>query len=317
MEDTGPITAQPAVRAYAESLGAHGRLWLNSLPGAVRRQCREWGLQRGETLPGGSRSYVCRVTGLDGGRAVLKLALPEPILATQITALVAARGHGYVQVLAHDLGRGALLLESLGPSMQESDSDVPATLPVLAGTLMQAWQGTAELCRSMREAPEHKAAGLLALVRDLAGDGKDPDLRAVLDQASCYARERLEARDPARQVLVHGDPHVGNLLPVEFSRPGAATGHVFVDPEGFLCEPEYDLGVALRGWNSQLLVSSAPRPEVRAWCEQMARATDTRAEAVWQWAYLERVTTGLYLNHHGMPHLGAPFLAVARRLLGP
>lgn len=317
LEGAGPVTAQPAVRAYAESLGAPGRLWLDSLPDAAKHQCREWGLRRGEVLPGGSRSYVCRVATADGGRAVLKLALPEPVLQTQMATLVAARGQGYVQVFAHDVGRGALLMESLGPPMEETVDDVPAVLNVLAGTLMQAWEGTAELGQSLPEPPEHKAAGLLALVRDLAGTAQDPELRAVVDQALRYARERLAARDPARQVLVHGDPHVGNLLPVEASRPGAETGYVFVDPEGFRCEPEYDLGVALRGWNARLLASSGPQSELRAWCEQMARAAGAEAEAVWQWAYLERVSTGLYLGHHGLPQLGAPFLEVARRLLLP
>ena len=47
----------------------------------------------------------------------------------------------------------------------------------------------------------------------------------------------------------------------------------------------------------------------------MAQATGTEAGAIWQWAYLERVSTGLYLGHHGLPHLGAPYLEVASRLL--
>lgn len=315
MEETTPIEVQPAVRAYAESQGAPGRLWLESLPTAVQQQCREWGLERGETLPGGSRSYVCRVTTPDGGRGVLKLALPEPSLATQIATLVAARGRGYVQVLAHEIDRGALLLESLGPSVGESVRDVPAVLSITAETLKQAWQVPTDLSVARQDASGHKAAGLFALVRDLAGKREDQSLRAMVAQALRYARERLEARDARRQVMVHGDPHAENLLRVEAPRPGAETGYVFVDPEGFLCEPEYDLGVALRGWNTQLLASTNPRSDLRAWCEQMARATSTDAETIWQWAYLERVSTGLYCDHHGLPDTGAPFLTVAGLLL--
>ncbi|MEO3821923.1 hypothetical protein [Plantactinospora sp. B24E8] len=36
-------------------------------------------------------------------------------------------------------------------------------------------------------------------------------------------------------------------------RPGAESGYVFVDPDGFLAEPAYDLGVVLRDWCPQLL----------------------------------------------------------------
>lgn len=313
MNDTSPITVHPTVRAYLESLGAPGRAWLDALPAAVEEQRRAWSLLLDETLPGGSRSYLRRATTADGERAVLKLAYPEPILETQIATLAAARGRGYVRLLAHDTRRGALLLESLGPPIGETD-DVTAVLTLTADTLMQAWQVPSEGLSPRRDGAEHKAAGLLALVSDLSGYAAAP-FRPAVEQALGYARERLGARDLARQVVVHGDPHAENLLRVERARPGAETGCVLVDPEGFPCEPEYDLGVALRGWNTRLLASTNPQGELRAWCEQVAYRTGTEAEAVWQWAYLERVSTGLYLHHHGLPHLGAPFLEVARRLV--
>jgi streptomycin 6-kinase len=189
---------QPNVRAYAESLGAPGQRWLASLPDAVERQRLEWSLDLGETLPGGSRSFVCRVTTADGNRAVLKLALPEPILETQITTLVAARGCGYVRVLAHDLERGALLLESLGQSIAELLEDVPDVLLVTARTLLQAWKVQLEQPIAISEVEEYKAAGLHALVRNLSSHLHDPNMKAVVAQALRYARERLEDRDPKR-----------------------------------------------------------------------------------------------------------------------
>lgn len=311
-----PILVQPQVRAYAESLGEFGRLWLDSLPAVVELQCQEWGLQRGEALSSGSRSYVCRVTTADGQRAVLKVALPEAILERQIATLVAAQGRGYVQVLAHDIQRGALLLESLGSSAEESLSNAPAVLSVTAEALRQAWQAPLELCPPLQDESEHKAAGLFALVEQLTTVRIAQGFQAVIDQALRYARQRLKVCSPARQVVVHGDPHAANLLRVEHVHLGAESGYVFVDPEGFRCEPEYDLGVAVRAWNPQLLAASNPQAEVRAWCKQLAHDTGTDAEAIWQWAFLERVSSGLYLAHHGMPQLGALFLAVAHRLLG-
>ena len=311
MTTPDPITVQPTVRAYAESLGEPGRRWLEALPGAVEAWCRVWKLQRGEALPGGSRSSVCRVTTPDGGAAVVKLALPEPILTTQIQTLRAAAGRGYVRLLAHDLEGGALLMEALGPPPEPDD--VPAALTITAGTLLRAWQVPTGGFGPAPNAEAHKAATLAVLVRDLAG--AVPGAQRAVERALGYACARLEARDPARQVLVHGDAHLGNLLRVERPRPGAESGYVFVDPEGFLCEPEYDLGVALREWNVALLAAADPQAVLRAWCEQLARASGTDPEAIWQWAYLERVSTGLYLTHHGLPALGAPFLSVAERLL--
>ena len=312
VEELGFGAVQPTVQTYAQSLGVAGRRWLDSLPHAIERQCTAWSLQWIGALPGGSRSCVSRVTTLQGQQAVLKLAFPEPGLEAQFETLVAANGRGYVQVLAHDIDTGALLMESLGPSVGEYTQDVSAVLMLTAKTLEQAWQVDTAGFSLMLDSREHKAASLLRLVGNLTTGREVP---AVVRQALAYAHHRFKARDGSRQVLVHGDPHAENLLRVQHSRPGAETGFVFVDPEGFLCEPEYDLGVAVRGWNEQLLNSTNPQSELRAWCEALAKATGTEAEAVWQWAYLERVSTGLYLTHHGLPDLGAPYLTVAERLL--
>ena len=121
-------------------------------------------------------------------------------------------------------------------------------------------------------------------------------------------------------VLCHGDPHPGNLLSVSSPRPGAPTGYVWVDPDGFLCEPEYDLGVVLRGFNDLILAADDPVVTLRSWCAVLAEATGTDAEAIWQWAYLERVTSGLYLINQGWPERGRRFLdsaswVIARKTL--
>ena len=50
-------------------------------------------------------------------------------------------------------------------------------------------------------------------------------------------------------MLVHGDPHPGNLLRVRVPRPGAETGWCFVDPEPFVADRAYDLGVAVRDFS--------------------------------------------------------------------
>ncbi len=310
-----PITVQPQVQTFAEHQGGVGRRWLATLPTLVPQLCREWGLERGDRLTGGSRSYVCRVTTRAGQPAVLKVALPEPSLTTQLAVLLAARGRGYVQVLAHDLTRGALLMEALGPSAEASLDRVPDVLTRLSGALALAWEVPRGGLTAARGAAEHQAAGLSALVSQLAAEHPDAAPAAVVAQALLYARERFAARDARRQVVVHGDAHAVNLLRVERPRSGADLGYVFVDPEGFLCEPEYDLGVAIREWNTLLEgVGDAPA-EVQGWCAQLARETGTDADAIWQWGYLERVSTGLYLMHHGLAPLGAPFLATARRLL--
>ncbi|MFC4454832.1 aminoglycoside phosphotransferase family protein [Deinococcus sonorensis] len=312
MNEPLPIEVQPQVRAYAQSVGAPGQRWLDALPRIVLEVCQAWMLTRGAPIAGGSRSYVCQVTTAEGQPAVLKVALPEAALTTQMSTLVAAQGRGYVQVLAHDPAQGALLLEALGAPVQASS--IPDVLSLTARTLNLVWDLPLDLFPPLQHVDEHKAAQLFALVQTLGASHAGPGEEAVIQQALDHARTRLHASEPRRQVVVHGDAHAGNLLRVERARPGAETGVVFVDPEGFRCEPEYDLGVAVREWNAHLLASDDPQGELRAWCERLAQDTSTDAEAIWEWGFLERVSTGLYLRHHGLPALGAPFLATAQRL---
>jgi len=163
-----PTALQPQVRTFAEHQGPADRDWLASLPALIPQLCQEWELEQGDVLLGGSRSYVCQITTSDGRAAVLKVALPEPNLTTQFSTLLAARGRGYVQVLAHDLSRGAMLLESLGPSSEAAMSSVPTVLSRLAGVMVQGWQISIEIFPPLRDPEDHKAAGLHRLVSRLA-----------------------------------------------------------------------------------------------------------------------------------------------------
>jgi streptomycin 6-kinase len=61
------------------------------------------------------------------------------------------------------------------------------------------------------------------------------------------------AFDLDRCSVVHGDPHPGNALRGVEPREGAGPGYVFVDPDGFLADPAYDLGVILRDWCDEIL----------------------------------------------------------------
>ena len=115
----------------------------------------------------------------------------------------------------------------------------------------------------------------------------------MIDQALAYA-ERRAAEADRELVIVHGDPHPDNLLAVTSPRPGAESGYVFVDPDGFVADRAYDLGVAMRNW-SRLLGGADARPIAEGLCAVLAERSGVDATRIWEWAFLERVSTGLYL----------------------
>ncbi|GAB2620817.1 aminoglycoside phosphotransferase family protein [Nocardioides ginkgobilobae] len=326
---------QPLTRGRVERLGEAGRAWVADLPRVLDELAGRWGLELGRGLPGGSASYVVGATTADGERRVLKVPTPDQARESQVAdVLVRAEGRGYVRLHAHDPGTGALLLERLGDQLERTPLPPEEKVLLLADTLRLAWAvGETEragrapdvpvpdpeeaeragrpgrTCPLGLPEPVDKAASLSQQVRQLdqrLGHPTDPlVLRAALDHA-----ERL-AGWTGPTVVVHGDPHPANLLRAP---DGRGSGWVLVDPDGFRCDPAYDGGVVLRDWSTHLRGADARRT-LRAWCGLAADRTGLDADRVWAWAYLERVSTGLFVTSLGAERLGRPFLESARGLL--
>jgi streptomycin 6-kinase len=163
--------------------------------------------------------------------------------------------------------------------------------------------------------PTDKASGLAELVRRLSGETDHPCPPQVLDRAVRYAERRAAAFRPDSCVLLHGDAAPANALAARSPRSGAETGYLLVDPDGFAGDPAYDLGVALRDWHPQLLAADDPTRLARRYAELLAAGSGLDAQEVWEWGYLERVSTGLYVLAFGAADLAWPFLRTAELLL--
>jgi len=266
------VTVPDIVRAKG------GDRWVAELPGTIAALQESWGITVGESLSGGTSAHVARVTTATGEPAVLKISVPGIGFDREIRTLLAAEGRGYARVLAADPDRDAVLLEPLGEALNRSALAPEAQLDVLAALLPAAWQVPAE------GAPEDKAAGL----RDLIEEHWQPDHERIIAEALRCADRRSAAFDPDRCVLVHGDAAAANVL-------RRADGWVFVDPAGFVGDPDYDRGVAARDWCEQLTDTPDPRGLLESYCRRLGGDV----AAVWEWAFLERVSTGLYVESLG------------------
>ena len=293
-------------------MGAAGAAWIAALPDVLAGLERDWSVTIGRGLPGGSASFVARAWGADGSPAVVKVAVTGEGWPEQVATLQRAEGRGYVRVLRADPVRRAVLLEQLGPSLAAGGRPVTDQLRCLADTLALAWQDPGET----RPGPgQDKASGLAQLIRQAWQRLDQPCSLRVVDQALAYA-ERRAAEADRDLVVVHGDPHPGNLLAVTRPRPGADTGYVFVDPDGFVADRAYDLGVVLRDWSSTLLGPDARRV-AEGYCAVLAAHTGVHAQRIWEWGFLERVSTGLYVLDvvRGPDRVARPYLDSAERLV--
>ncbi|WP_052462581.1 aminoglycoside phosphotransferase family protein [Nigerium massiliense] len=317
----------PPLRSHLMTLEPRWREWVDTLPALRDRAADTWDLEVGPFLSQSVGSAVLSVTRR-GRPAALKLFTPDEHFTRQVGTMEAARGRGYAHVYESDVDHGAVLMELLGRSADEewrvNYGNVPAELlldslaiePMLHArtqTLIEAWTLPLDVAPEVDE-KTHRAAQLAEQIEYWYRD-TSIELDAVVKRALLFAEQRLQARNPDRQVVCHGDPHSGNLLAVTSPRPGAPAGYVWVDPDGFRCEPDFDLGVAVRESNRLVLSSEDPVVMLRAWCAQLAGETGTDAEAIWQWGFLERVANGLYLCHRGMPEQGEQFLKAADWLI--
>ena len=83
-------------------------------------------------------------------------------------------------------------------------------------------------------------------------------------------------------------------------------GYKLVDPDGLLAEPEYDLGVLMRGDPVELLAGD-PRDRMH-W---LAARTGLNPVAIWQWGVVERLSSGLLCTQVDMQPLGRDTLRAA------
>ena len=71
--------------------------------------------------------------------------------------------------------------------------------------------------------------------------------------------------------------------------------------------------MALRGWNEELLSAGSTGEVARERCKDVASLCGVDAEVIWQWAFIERVSTGLLLRIGFLRAEAATYLKVADR----
>ena len=306
---TSRLEVPDLVRLRAQSNGLAGRQWLDDLPELVAGLAERWGLQIGTPFRGGTAAFVTAATDRSGRACVLKVAMPlemeDPgVFARSVLVHQLAAGRGCAELLDHDDATSAMLLERLGPNLDDLGMTVDAILQTVTATLADFWR-PALVDRALPTGAD-KATWLAAHITAAWGELGRPCPREVVDRAVAYCDDRASAFDPSQAVLVHGDAHGWNTLDA-----GRGTFKL-VDPEGLWSERAHDLAVPMREYNHPLLAGDTPRL-VRRRAEVLAARCDIDPEPVWQWGYIERVSTGLANVRELDRDEGMAFLEVARR----
>jgi streptomycin 6-kinase len=291
--DLPPVVANKARAAGAQQ-------WLADLPALIADLERDWSITVGSPFPDATEAFVAEATLADGMPAVLKVIIPRCDAAAghEVTVLRRAGGEGCVRLLRDDIGRGALLLERLGPALSQLNVPAAERHRILCATAARIWRPAMDAgLPTGADKGRWLADFITATWEEL---DRPCSVRAVDHALACAAR-RIAAHDDERAVLVHGDVHQWNALQSADGR-----GFQLVDPDGLLAEAEYDLGVLLREDPLELLAGD---PRARA--ESLAAWTGLDAAAIWQWGVVERVSTGLLCTTIDLQPVGREMLLVA------
>ncbi|QDZ11311.1 aminoglycoside phosphotransferase family protein [Devosia ginsengisoli] len=312
MADNVRFPVPDIVRRRAEVEGLPGRDWLASLDDNLHELEHDWGLTIGQAIAGGSTAFVAEVVDTAGQISVIKVSTPGSAIGRrEAEVLTAAGGKGYVQLLRHDPARHAMLLERLGAPLHEFDMPYRDKIDILCGTLLEAWMPVPS--GAAYTTGVDKANSLAMAILERWQQLGRPCSQAVLDTALMYCRDRAAAWRPENAVLAHGDPHPANILEVPETD---GRRWKFIDPDGLAIEPAYDLGVLLRAWHEGIAGRHA-HDIARSHARHLTSRTQVPAEAIWQWGYIERLSTGLHLMELGEMEQGQAFLTVAEALTQP
>ncbi len=307
-----PIAVPNIVSARARSLGEAGARWLTELPQIVAALELRWSVVAGAVLTGGLESLVLEAVRTDGSSAIIKIGLPGSAdLSKEATVYRLAEGSGFARFYEHDEAHNALLLERLGKPLGSLELSIEAQIGQICQALAEVWIPLDSACGLMTGA--EKARWLIDFIQDKWVALGRPGQERVIKQALRFAEEREQSHSVRDAVLVHGNAHPFNALASTADTASAESMYQFVDPDGLFAERACDLAVPMRDWCLELLAGD-PQQLARQRCELLSALTGVEPTPIWQWGFVERVSTGLVLIDIGEVDEGVAYLEVADQL---
>lgn len=293
------------VVSRAKSAGTVGEAWLTNLDGTISELEHIWNISVGEALSGGTHAFVAYADGQNGEQYVLKIDMPESLggeFQRSIAALKMVDGHGYAKLYAYDPERKACLLERLGKPINQMGYSVFEQLRIICAALQKTW----EIPATNTGFPSGEES--IAWFREFIGETWEklnrPCSHKVIKQAFTYLQSREEAMEPSEYVLLHGDAHGGNTL-----KELSSEGFKLIDPDGIFYEKAYDLGVLMREWVDEYEQEPLKKGKERCW--YLHTLTGVSEKAIWEWGYLQTISTAFVLLQIGQAETGRKMLSVA------
>jgi streptomycin 6-kinase len=258
--------------------GEKGEQWLIGLPQIIREIEKNWSLKTGNCFSNLSYNYVAPCVCNDGGKAVLKIALPldNPEIYNEARFLQIADGSGAARLLKSDENRRAILLERLTPgaNLKEVCRENKARAVEIAIPIMR------EL---LREPPRNFVfLKLDDWVNDFFEKAPGTNFPLEYQNKSRGFYEELSGAEK-RKFLIHGDFHHENIL--------SATREPFlaIDPKGIVGDIGYEIAVFLNNHLWWLASSANFRMGLENAVRRFSESFEIEEKDLKKWAYAQIV----------------------------
>lgn len=296
----------PPVLSRARAAGDIGGQWLDNLNALVSELETKWKISVGKILSGGTHALVAHADDWHGEKYILKVEIPDMSadeFQNSMTFLQMIGGRGYVKLFAYDVEKRASLMERLGKPVNQLGYPLDEQLRIICSVLQESWQIPAAGCGF----PDggHSIAWFRGFIMDAWEKLHHPCSQRVVERAMLYLQAREKAMNPAEFVLIHGDAHGGNTL----QDLSGTKSFKLIDPDGIYYEKAYDLGVLMREWIDDHEQDPLRRGKER--CRFLASLTGVGQQAIWEWGYLQTVSTALIALQAQWDEIGSRMLRIA------
>lgn len=297
----------PLVASRAKAAGSVGETWIKDLDDQIAELEEQWDIAVGKPLSGGTHAYVANAIGQDGKQYVLKIDMPESMghgeFLKGINALKVADGQGYAKLFAYDTKRRACLLERLGKPLKELHYSISEQMAIICRALEKSWE--IPVCNTTFPNGDDSITWFREFIPTTWEELQHPCSERVVKQAFYFLQSREEHKNPADYVLLHGDAHSTNTL----QELSTKDSFKLIDPDGIFYEKAYDLGVLMREWPDEYKADPVNIGLKR--CEYLHHLTGVDKQAIWEWGFLQTVSTAFVLLQIGQKETGIKMLKIA------
>lgn len=220
------------IKNISSTYGEKGQQWLQDLPQLVALYEQMWQFSAQTCFIDANFNYVAPVILHNGGRAVIKLGLPEKEFLTEIRALTYFNGVGAVKLLQAEPEQGAMLLEHISPGtlLEQYDDSIEHVSSVAVNLLKKLVR--VEIVSTEFPTLHAWFKGFERLYIQFEGS-TGPFPRQLIEDAMAISAELLATMQ--HKVLLHGDLHYANIL------YAGEQNWVAIDPKGVIGEIEYEI----------------------------------------------------------------------------